>query len=79
MSLLAFPPLENFSPNLESQGQTDSVTETDGSPKVHLLSGWRTNKNFPEDLELQNLLEKLSDQSLDKQDTDSLSSHTSGL
>ncbi|XP_005747879.1 alsin-like isoform X1 [Pundamilia nyererei] len=64
-------------PTLESQGQTDSVTETDGSPKVHLLSGWRTNKNFSEDLELQNLLEELSDQSLDKQDTDSLSSHTS--
>uniref|UniRef100_A0A3B4ZP77 Alsin Rho guanine nucleotide exchange factor ALS2 a n=1 Tax=Stegastes partitus TaxID=144197 RepID=A0A3B4ZP77_9TELE len=64
---------------------TEPVTQTDGSPKAHTLSGWRSNKNsaFTNELELQNLLEKLSGQTLEAHhttwtgDTDSLSSHTS--
>ncbi|KAM9343957.1 alsin-like [Pholidichthys leucotaenia] len=68
----------------ELENHTDSITETDGNLKTYLLSGWRANKNssFTDELELQNILEKLSGQSLEAQhtrtgDTDSLSSHTS--
>ncbi|XP_056284994.1 alsin-like isoform X1 [Pseudoliparis swirei] len=61
------------------------LNETDGSPKSHTLSDWRTNKNpaFPDEAELQNLLQKLSSHSLEMRqstgpgDTDSLSSYTS--
>ncbi|XP_030614260.1 alsin-like isoform X3 [Archocentrus centrarchus] len=82
MSLSSSPGSEDSKSNtkdtkLESEGHTDNAMQTDSSPKVHLLSGWRTNKNLSDELELQNLFEKLSDQSLDKRDTDSLSSHTS--
>ncbi|XP_047193094.1 alsin-like isoform X1 [Scophthalmus maximus] len=60
------------------------VTQTDGRPKSHPLSCWTANKNsaFPDELELQNILQKLSGHSLEPHhsaqgDTDSLSSHTS--
>ncbi|XP_061579794.1 alsin-like isoform X1 [Cololabis saira] len=61
-----------------------SVSRTDGSPKAP-ASDWRDGKNssFPDGLELQNLLENLSGQSLETQhtaatrDTDSLSSQAS--
>nr|XP_046260313.1 alsin-like isoform X3 [Scatophagus argus] len=70
---------------LEPDGHADPLTQTDGSPKSHPLSGWRSNKNsaFPDELELQNLLQKLSGHSLEMHhtagpgDTDSLSSYTS--
>ncbi|KAF7216143.1 alsin isoform X1 [Nothobranchius furzeri] len=69
----------------ESEESTDSESQTDGRSKDHLVSSWRTNKNsdFPDELELQNLLEKLSDHSLESDrttaagDADSVSSHTS--
>ncbi|XP_051814997.1 alsin-like isoform X1 [Acanthochromis polyacanthus] len=69
--------------SLEPDGH--SITQTDGSPKARSLSGWRANKNsgFSDELELQNLLEKLSGHALEAHhttwtgDTDSLSSHTS--
>ncbi|XP_034741033.1 alsin-like isoform X3 [Etheostoma cragini] len=68
-----------------SGGHTHPLTDTDGSPKSHLLSGWEANKNsaFPDELELQNLLQKLSSHSFEMRhttgpgDTDSLSSYTS--
>ncbi|GLD59059.1 alsin-like isoform X3 [Lates japonicus] len=71
--------------NLEPDEQTDHLTQTDRSPKSHPLSGWRASKNsaFSDEVELQNLLQKLSGHSLEMQhtsgpgDTDSLSSHTS--
>lgn len=63
-----------------------AITDTDGSPKSHPLSGWEANKNsaFPDEIELQNLLQKLSSHSFEMRhttgpgDTDSLSSYTSG-
>lgn len=66
--------------------EPDGLTETDGSPKSHPLSGWRSNKNsaLSDERELQNLLQKLSGHSLETPDisglgdTDSLSSYTSG-
>ncbi|XP_072253374.1 alsin-like isoform X2 [Leuresthes tenuis] len=69
----------------EQEVHTDSVSQTDGSPTVHLIPDSTTNKNsaFHDELELQNLLEKFSGHSLESQhtmgigDTDSLSSHTS--
>jgi len=90
--LCVFPLLQTFRRNLPSytkhelEVHTDSVSQTDGSPKVHLIPDSTTNKNpaFPDELELQNLLEKFSGHSLESQhtmgigDTDSLSSHTSG-
>ncbi|XP_040913014.1 alsin-like isoform X2 [Toxotes jaculatrix] len=59
--------------------------EPDGSSKSHPLSGWGASKNsaFSDEMELQNLLQKLSGHSLEMQhsaglgDTDSQSSHTS--
>ncbi|XP_030284576.1 alsin-like isoform X4 [Sparus aurata] len=65
--------------------EPDGLTETDGSPKSHPLSGWRSNKNsaLSDERELQNLLQKLSGHSLETPDisglgdTDSLSSYTS--
>nr|XP_020470120.1 alsin-like [Monopterus albus] len=78
---------KNFpvSAHLEPDGHTDPLSQTDGSPKSHVLSGWKANKNstFPDEMEIQNLLHKLSDHSLEMQhttgpgDSDSLSSHTS--
>ncbi|XP_040003965.1 alsin-like isoform X1 [Xiphias gladius] len=73
------------SANLKPDGHADHLTQTDSSPKSHPLSGWGANKNsvFPDEMELQNLLQKLSGHSLETQhttgpgDTDSLSSHTS--
>ncbi|XP_067459329.1 alsin-like isoform X2 [Thunnus thynnus] len=69
---------------LESEGHADPLTQTDGSPKSQPLSGWTANKNsFNDELELQNLLQKLSGHSLEMRhasgpgDTDSLSSQTS--
>ncbi|XP_070770301.1 alsin-like [Enoplosus armatus] len=64
---------------------TDPLTQTDGSPKSHPLSGWTANENaaFADEMEIQNLLQKLSNQSLEINhttgpgDTDSLSSYTS--
>uniref|UniRef100_A0A3B4Z270 Alsin Rho guanine nucleotide exchange factor ALS2 a n=1 Tax=Seriola lalandi dorsalis TaxID=1841481 RepID=A0A3B4Z270_SERLL len=81
---------ENFpvSASIEPDGlNTDHMTQTDGSPKSYSLSGWRANKNstFPDETELQSLLQKLSGHTLETQhttgpgDSDSLSSHTSGL
>ncbi|XP_029314929.1 alsin-like isoform X3 [Cottoperca gobio] len=66
-------------------GHTHPRTETDGSPKSHSLSGWRSNKNsaFSDEMEINNLLQKLSSHPLEMQhtagpgDTDSLSSYTS--
>ncbi|XP_042350663.1 alsin-like [Plectropomus leopardus] len=66
-------------------GHTQPLTNTDGSPNSHPLSGWRAKKNsaFSDEVELQNLLQKLSSQSVEMQhttgpgDTDSLSSYTS--
>ncbi|XP_029980633.1 alsin-like isoform X2 [Sphaeramia orbicularis] len=63
----------------------DPLTQTDGCPRSHILSGWRANKNsaLTNETELQNLLQKLSGHSLETRqtavsgDTDSLSSHTS--
>ncbi|KAK2839612.1 hypothetical protein Q5P01_013352 [Channa striata] len=71
--------------NREPDGQADPPTQTNGSPKSHPLSGWRTNKNpsLSDEMELQKLLRKLSVHSSEMQqpagpgDTDSLSSHTS--
>ncbi|XP_076603108.1 alsin-like isoform X2 [Chaetodon auriga] len=70
---------------LEPGEQTDPLTQTDGSPRSHPLPGWRSKKNsaFHDELELQNLLQKLSSHSLEMHqssgpgDTDSLSSYTS--
>ncbi|XP_069388473.1 alsin-like isoform X5 [Paralichthys olivaceus] len=66
-------------------GHADNLTQTDGRPVSHPLSCWGANKNsaFPDEMELQNLLQKLSGHSLEMQpvsgpgDTDSLSSQTS--
>ncbi|XP_068185150.1 alsin-like isoform X2 [Antennarius striatus] len=66
-------------------GHTDPLTQTDGSPRSHLLSGWRSNKKSAliHEVEFQNLLQRLSNHSLEMQptsgpgDTDSLSSYTS--
>ncbi len=91
-SLFSFLSLQNFRKNLpvdsklEPDGHADPLTQADGSPKSHPLSGWRANENsaFPDEIELQNLLRKLSIQSLEMHhaagpgDTDSLSSYTSG-
>ncbi|XP_018537544.1 alsin isoform X2 [Lates calcarifer] len=71
--------------DLEPDEETNHLTQVDGSPKSHPLSGWRASKNsaFSDEVELQNLLQKLSGHSLEMQntsgpgDTDSLSSHTS--
>lgn len=71
---------------LEHDGPTDPLTQTDGSPKSHPLSGWTSNKNsaFPDETELQNLLQKLSVHPVEMHriagpgDSDSLSSYTSG-
>lgn len=68
----------------EPHVQADTLAQTD--PVSHPLSAWRVNKNssFPDEIELRNLLHKLSARSLETQhitalgDTDSLSSHTSG-
>ena len=78
VSLLTLSSVENLRTSLPG-GQTD----TDGSSKSHPASGWRANKNasFPDQQELQNILQKLSRQSLEATtpgDTDSLSSYTSG-
>ncbi|KAI3356099.1 hypothetical protein L3Q82_017364, partial [Scortum barcoo] len=62
-------------------GHADSLTQKDGSP----VSGWRANENsaFPNEMELQHILQKLSNHSLEMHhtpgpgDTDSLSSFTS--
>ncbi|XP_026231827.1 alsin-like isoform X2 [Anabas testudineus] len=70
---------------VESDVDAVTLTQTDGSPKSHPLPGWRANKNpsFTDELELQNILHKLSVHSLETQstsapgDTDSVSSHTS--
>ncbi|XP_069554738.1 alsin isoform X1 [Brachyistius frenatus] len=70
---------------LEPEGSTYPLTQADGSPRALPFSGWKANKKsaYPDELELQSLLEKLSGQSLETQhatgtgDTDSLSSHTS--
>ncbi|XP_017279385.1 alsin isoform X2 [Kryptolebias marmoratus] len=70
---------------VELMENSDSHSQTDSSPTVRLVSGWRTNKNstFPDESEVQNLLEKLSDQSSESQhttgtlDSDSVSSHNS--
>ncbi|XP_044073201.1 alsin-like isoform X3 [Siniperca chuatsi] len=70
---------------LEPDGHADPLTQTDGSPMSHPLSGWRANENstFPDEMEIQKLLQKLSSQSLEMRhttglgDTDSLSSYTS--
>ncbi|KAG7502317.1 alsin-like isoform X2 [Solea senegalensis] len=67
------------------EGHADHLTQTDGMPKSQPMPCWRANKNsaFPDDLVLQNLLQKFSGHSLEMQhtsvpgDTDSLSSHTS--
>lgn len=67
---------------MEPDGHSDAVVQTDGIPKSHAHTGWTSNKNFafPDELELQSILGKLSHHTLDKQgDTDSLSSYTSGL
>ncbi|XP_055360815.1 alsin-like isoform X2 [Betta splendens] len=69
----------------EPHEQAHMLTETDGIPKSHPLSAWRVNKNssFAAEIELHNLLQKLSTHPLETQhttasgDTDSLSSHTS--
>uniref|UniRef100_A0A7N8XQ27 Alsin-like n=1 Tax=Mastacembelus armatus TaxID=205130 RepID=A0A7N8XQ27_9TELE len=66
-------------------GEAEPLTQPDGTPMLCPLSGWRANKNsvFPDEVELQSLLQKLSGSSLETQqttgpgDTDSLSSHTS--
>lgn len=71
---------------LEPDDHIDPLAQTDGSPKSHPLSGWRANKNsaFPDEMEVKNLLQKLSSHSLEMHhttgpgDTDSLSSYTSG-
>ncbi|KAM9851347.1 alsin-like [Aulostomus maculatus] len=71
--------------DLKPDMHADPLTQTDGSPTSHPLTGSRANKNsaFFDGMELQNLLQKLSDHSLETQhsrgpgDTDSLSSHTS--
>ncbi|XP_041806349.1 alsin-like isoform X4 [Chelmon rostratus] len=63
----------------------DPLTQTDGSPKSQPLPGCRSNKKsaFPDEMELQSLLQKLSCHSLEMHhtsgpgDTDSLSSYTS--
>lgn len=67
---------------VEPYGHSDALVQTDGIPKVHLQTDWTSNKNFafPDELELQSILGRLSHHTLDKQgDTDSLSSYTSGL
>lgn len=66
----------------EPDGQTDTMAQTDGGPRSHPPTGWSSTKNFafPDELEVQNILQKLSNHSLEKHgDTDSLSSYTSGL
>ncbi|XP_035532248.1 alsin-like isoform X4 [Morone saxatilis] len=71
--------------NLPVGTDSDPLTQTDGSPTSRPLSGWRSKKNsaFPDETELQNLLQKLSSHSLEMRhtsgpgDTDSLSSYTS--
>lgn len=66
----------------EPDGQTDTTAQTDGGPKSHPPTGWTSTKNFafPDELEVQNILQKLSNHPLEKHgDTDSLSSYTSGL
>lgn len=68
-------------PLAEPVAHSDALVHTDGISKSHLHAGWATNKNlaFPDDLELQNILGKLSRHTLEKQgDNDSLSSYTSG-
>ncbi|XP_074515820.1 alsin-like isoform X1 [Sebastes fasciatus] len=74
-------PLSNTKQTNLPVGQTHPLSETDGNA----LSGWRANKNsaFPDAMELQNILQKLSSHSLEMRhttglgDTDSLSSYTS--
>lgn len=95
LSLLPLPLTQNSRMNkslssnaepVESDVDAVTLTQTDGSPKSHPLPGWRANKNpsFTDELELQNILHKLSVHSLETQstsapgDTDSVSSHTSG-
>lgn len=72
---------------LEFDGSSDSLNETDCTPKSHLPSHWRSNKKstFSKEQDLQNLLRKLSVHSIEipytpsSGDTDSLSSsHASG-
>ncbi|KAM3608464.1 uncharacterized protein V6R79_026113 [Siganus canaliculatus] len=66
----------------EPSESSDPLTETDGSPRSKLLSGWRSNRNSPfsDEVELQNILQKLSRHSLEAHqtsgsgDTDSVSS-----
>ncbi|XP_041857006.1 alsin-like isoform X2 [Melanotaenia boesemani] len=71
------------STRLEPEGNTDSESQVDGSPKAQQMSDWRVNKNSAFHDELQNLLEKLSGPFLELQhtsrtgETDSLSSQTS--
>lgn len=67
---------------LEFDGSSDSLNETDCTPKSHLPSHWRSNKKstFSKEQDLQNLLRKLSVHSIEipytpsSGDTDSLSS-----
>lgn len=89
-SLLPFYPFpkfrKNLSANVESDGHSDPLAQTGDGPMAHPQSGRETNKkpSFPDEIELQNLLQKLSAHSLEMHnaaglgDTDSLSSHTSG-
>ncbi|KAL6100615.1 als2 [Pungitius sinensis] len=66
-------------------GNTPHINETEDRPRALPLPSWRTNKNptFPNEAELQNLLQKLSSHSLEMRhsigpgDTDSMSSYTS--
>ncbi|XP_045909587.1 alsin-like isoform X3 [Micropterus dolomieu] len=70
---------------LEPGGHTDPLTQSDSSLRSHPLSGWRASDNsaFPDEMDIQNLLQKISSQSLEMRhiagpgDTDSLSSYTS--
>lgn len=70
----------------QPEGNSDALTQTDGSSNFNLLSGWRVNKNLSDhdELELKNFVEKYPGHPLQTQqtavagDTDSLSSLTSG-
>ncbi|KAF7655197.1 hypothetical protein LDENG_00059690 [Lucifuga dentata] len=77
----------DYSTQLEPDGHAD-LTQTDGSTMSQPLSIWRTNKNsvFPDEVELHDLLQRVSGHSLEEMDvshttgggdTNSLSSHTS--
>ncbi|XP_028249082.1 alsin-like isoform X3 [Parambassis ranga] len=67
------------------EGNSDTLTQTDGSTNFHPLSGWRVNKNLSDhdELELKSFVEKYPSHPLQMQhtagagDTDSLSSLTS--